>query len=103
MLTFAELRMRWPWKPIRNCPGRYVLDRDHSHLSLSMLLDSPAHSNIFHSAAAQDPIHVVRLEDGGIISYAHPDGRMVHTLNTPEGFSRKLQQLGLEVEEGDRL
>lgn len=95
MPTFEELRVRWPWNPIRNCPGRLVLAPGHSHLSLSMLLDRPVHSDTFYSSVAHDPILVVWLEDGGIISYARPDGRMVHTLNTPDGFARKLQQLGI--------
>ena len=33
--------------------------------------------------------------DGGVISYAWPDGRFVHTIGDVDGFARKLAQLGL--------
>ena len=46
-------------------------------------------------AAARDPVHVAALDGGGLISYARPDGSWAHTLNTPEGFARKLAQLGI--------
>jgi 2-polyprenyl-3-methyl-5-hydroxy-6-metoxy-1,4-benzoquinol methylase len=43
-------------------------------------------------------VYVVVLDGGGLISYRHADGRFVHTLNTPEGFGRKLDQLGIRLE-----
>jgi hypothetical protein len=46
-------------------------------------------------AAAKDPVIVAPIVDGGLISYRKADGTYVHTLNTSEGFERKLQQLGL--------
>ena len=45
--------------------------------------------------AARDTVVVARLADGGLISYRREDGSFVHTLNTPEGFERKLRQLGI--------
>jgi hypothetical protein len=39
---------------------------------------------------------IVRLADGGFISYRKPDGRYLHTLATPEAFERKCRQLGGE-------
>ena len=48
--------------------------------------------------AAKDRVLVVPLEDGGLISYARADGRLVHTLNTAEGFGRKLSQLRISLE-----
>lgn len=47
------------------------------------------------SPHATDPIELVVLEDGAVLSYRKPDGRYVHTLNTPEGLARKLAQLEL--------
>jgi hypothetical protein len=47
-------------------------------------------------AAAKDPVIVASLEDGGLISYRKPDGTYVHTLNSREGFARKLRQLGID-------
>ena len=46
--------------------------------------------------SARDVVLVVRLEGGGLISYRREDGSFLHTLNTPEGFMRKLLQLGIE-------
>jgi hypothetical protein len=45
--------------------------------------------------AARDPVLVASMDDGGLISYRKPDGTFVHTLNSREGFERKLQQLGI--------
>lgn len=44
---------------------------------------------------AKDPVIVAALSDGGLISYRKSDGTYVHTLNSRDGFARKLQQLGL--------
>jgi hypothetical protein len=48
-----------------------------------------------HLARAKDPVLVARLDDGGLISYRKPGGSYVHTLNTLNGFERKLQHLGI--------
>lgn len=54
----------------------------------------------YRSGAARDTVLVVVLDGGGgLISYRHADGSYVHTLNTQEGFARKLKQLGIEVVE----
>ena len=45
--------------------------------------------------AARDPVIVTPLDDGGLISYRKADGLFLHTLNTREGFERKLRQLGI--------
>lgn len=68
-------------------------------ISFEMLLDDPCAPQVLSSPHANDPVLVVELEDGGIISYQQADGRMIHTLNTPEGFSRKLQQLKIPMAE----
>jgi hypothetical protein len=44
---------------------------------------------------ARDAVLVARFPDGGLISYVREDGTLTHTLNTPEGLSRKLRQLGI--------
>ena len=51
-------------------------------------------------AAARDRVVVTRLGEDpawGLISYARPDGTWVHTANTPEGFARKLADLGITL------
>jgi len=97
--TFEEAWARWPWRPIRNCPGRFVLPRIDQPLTFDTLLGLSSSFKEFSSHTAKDPVLVVPLEDGGFISYRQPDGRLIHTLNTPEGFSRKLRQLGIALPE----
>ena len=95
--TFQELWARWPWRPIRNCPGRFNLPWTEQPISFEVLLDYSCIPQAFSSPAAKDPVLVVTLEDGGLISYRQTDGRLIHTLNTPEGFSLKLQQLRISL------
>ena len=97
--TFQELWGRWPWRPIRNCPGRFVLPWTEGPISFEVLLACSCVPQAFSSPAAKDSVLVVPLEDCGLISYRQPDGRVIHTLNTPEGFSRKLQQLEITLQE----
>jgi len=85
------------WRPMRGCPGRSIWTGD-DRLTPADLAGTGASVHILHSRTAPDPVHVVRLEAGGLISYAKADGRFVHTLNTPEGFARKLTQLGVALE-----
>jgi len=46
---------------------------------------------------AQDEGLVAWIAGGGILSYRRSDGTYVHTLNTSEGFARKLAQLGIDL------
>jgi hypothetical protein len=45
---------------------------------------------------AVDAVIACRIPGGGLISYRKPDGTYLHTLNTREGYERKLEQLGIE-------
>ena len=92
-MTFAELFAAWPWKAIPHCPGRFVLPP--SALTAEQLIqdDRPLSEQLLPST--RDPVIVAALEDGGVISYRRHDGRYVHTLNTAEGFARKLSDLGV--------
>ena len=92
--TYASLLAAGPWRALRYCPGRSVW-QGPSGLTPADLAGADARVQIFRVEAAPDPVHVVALADGGLISYARPDGRFVHTLNTPEGFARKLEDLGI--------
>ena len=49
---------------------------------------------------ARDPVLVVEFEGGGLISCLREAGTLMHTLNTSEGFHRKLRQLGVDLEAG---
>ena len=94
-MTFAELMRSGDWQPIRNCPGRYILRGARNDLRLQELLADDVEVEEYHVNTAPDTVLVMQLEDGGIISYQREDGSFLHTLNTPEGFRRKLLQLGI--------
>ncbi len=92
--TFEDLRGRFPWRPLRGCPGRYVLAGGASASSPAELFGALA----FHetrSAHAPDRVIVAPVEGGGLISYAKQDGTFIHTLSDAAGFRRKLAVLGL--------
>jgi hypothetical protein len=44
---------------------------------------------------ARDAVLIAKFPGGGLISYVREDGTLTHTLNTIEGLSRKLRQLGV--------
>ena len=95
MVSLHTLLDRWQWKPIRNCPGRFILVTTDRSVPLDTLVGSDCHAQVFACEAAKDKVLVVPLDVGGLISYARGDGSVVHTLNTAEGFDRKLSQLGI--------
>ena len=92
-MTFTQLFAAWPWKPIPNCPGRFVLPP--STLTPHDLAGDAHTFSEYRVPSARDPVAVAAIDDGGVISYRRADGSYVHTLNTPEGFERKLATLGL--------
>jgi hypothetical protein len=96
-VSFDELMNTWRWKPIRNCPGRFVLSNTAINPSLIEMVGEGVEISEFHVEAAKDAVMVVRLSEGGIISYKRQDGTFLHTLNTAEGFERKLRQLGIKL------
>ena len=97
MKSFDQLFKERDWRPIRNCPGRYVLRETSDRLSPADILGEAGIVSEHRVQSAQDTVLVLRLEDGGgLISYRRDDGSLLHTLNTPEGFERKLRQLEIE-------
>lgn len=96
-MYIQTLLERWQWKPIRNCPGRFVLLTTDYSMPLDSLLGRRCTAQSFITHATRDRVFVVPLQDGGVISYARADGRVVHTLNTAVGFARKLSQLGITL------
>jgi len=96
-MTFDEVRGAWAWKPIRNCPGRYVLHGAGNELRPQDILGNDAGAREYRVDAAKDAVLVIEIEGGGLISYRRTDGTFLHTLNTPEGFRRKLSQLGIDL------
>ena len=99
MITFDELAAKWELKPIHNCSGRFVIRTPTVNLSPRELLGAEVEIQTFNVAAARDTVLVARLRGGGLISYRRMDGTHLHTLNTIEGFERKLLDLCIEIEE----
>ena len=98
MTDFERLKAAWTWRPLPNCPGRFVLRDAPQDLDPRVLLGPDADFCRFTVPATPDPVVVARFDDGGLISYEHADGTYVHTLNTSEGFARKLSQLGIPLD-----
>ena len=96
-MTFDAVRELGEWAPIRDCPGRFVLRGVRPTLGVTDLLGGVAGVRQFQSPGAGDAVWVVCLEDGGTISYRRPAGTWLHTLNTKEGFRRKLEQLEISL------
>ena len=99
MITFDELMAKWSWKPIRGCPGRYILNTAPASLLPEDLLGPDVEVSTFRVQAARDTVVVVRMDRGGLISYRQTDEAYLHTLNDAEGFERKLLALGIELKD----
>lgn len=65
-------------------------------MSLRDLLGNDIEVAEYQVDTAKDLVLVARLDKGGLISYKRKDGSLLHTLNTPAGFRRKLSQLGIK-------
>ena len=97
MISFEELMARYRWQEIRNCPGRYMAGDIPDGFTVSDLLGTMLEETPLESPAARDEVIVTPLDAGGIVSFKRTDGTYRHTLNTPEGFERKLAHLGLTI------
>jgi hypothetical protein len=67
-------------------------------LPIAVLLGCEAPVTSHDIPSARDRVLVARLRDGGVISYLRANGTCLHTLNTADGFDRKLRQLGIAPE-----
>ena len=98
--TLEQLRRDWTFEELAGCPGRSVLRGAPRGLPPTDLVGTGVPLLGHVSRAAADAVLVARLGpgEGGLISYLHADGTYTHTLNTEQGFVRKLAQLELETE-----
>jgi hypothetical protein len=96
-MTFDSVKGLGEWKPIRDCPGRFVLHGVPPTYSITDLFGESVSIQQFQSPRARDVVCVVCLDDGGMISYHRSSGTWLHTLNTKEGFRRKLDQLKISL------
>jgi hypothetical protein len=96
-MTFLSMLIKGDWKPIPNCPGRYVLRGVSPNLSISELFGQNITIYQFNTPLAKDPVFVACIEGGGMISYLRSGGKWVHTLCNDDGFKRKLQQIKINL------
>ena len=96
-MTFDTAMTLGDWEPIRDCPGRFVLRNASTDTSVAKLLGQGVEVQQFQSPKARDTVFVASIEGGGVISYLHSSGSWTHTLCTPDGFSRKLDQLQITL------
>ena len=80
---------------MRKCPGRYALASGPVVTPPEQIVPGATGSSEHVCSTATDPVIVTPFEDGGLISYRRAGGLFLHTLNTREGFERKLRQLGV--------
>lgn len=99
-MSFDEIFASWNWKPIRGCAGRFVMRGARADLRPEDIIGCDSQTIEFEVRAAKDIVVVARLSGGGLISYKREEGSFVHTLNTSEGFARKLEQLGINLRDG---
>lgn len=94
-VTVSMLLDRWAWRPIPNCPGRYALKAGAVVTPPEDVACGAKRGSEYVSVSSRDPVIVTPLDDGGLISYRKAGGLFLHTLNTREGFERKLRHLGI--------
>ena len=90
-----RLRQQFAWRPIHGCPGRFMLQHPEDAAALVESLAVGTSPRRHRADAAQDPVLVVPIEEGGLIGHLKPDGRTLWSLNDAGGFTRKLMQLGI--------
>lgn len=93
--SFQQLYEAHDWREIPRCPGRYIARGLDERLTLAELAGSDEGAKAFETRSARDTVLVMKIPDGGIISYRRADGTCLHTLNTDSGFYRKLADLGI--------
>eukprot|EP01121_Diplochlamys_sp_Union-15-3_P012114 TRINITY_DN3590_c0_g1_i2.p1 TRINITY_DN3590_c0_g1~~TRINITY_DN3590_c0_g1_i2.p1 ORF type:complete len:126 (+),score=24.03 TRINITY_DN3590_c0_g1_i2:39-380(+) len=105
-VTFDWLYNKYEWKPIKDCPGRYVLKKGSQHISTIPPLQVIGEGCTLQlhqlEVIGKDPIYVIKFptDGGGLLSFHKIDqGRYVHTLNTPSGLTRKLEAMKVSLKE----
>lgn len=98
--SFEDLLATARWRPIRDCPGRFVLCGPPTTATPRDLAGPEVCVEEYRVACTPDRVLVARLPGGGLLSFLKPDGRFVHTLNTEDGLRRRLARLGLAPEDG---
>ncbi len=93
-VVFQEVFDEWNWKPIRNCPGRFIFAEGSTELTVNDIARVKLPVYEFETEVVPDKVIIIEFGDGGgLISYIKNAGKFLHTLNNEDGFARKLRQL----------
>ncbi len=65
-MTFQELLTAHKWKPIPNCPGRYVLEKPEPTLSPNQLAQVDHAAAEYRVKAARDIVLVLLLDGASV-------------------------------------
>jgi hypothetical protein len=93
--TFAAVYEAYAWRPMPHCPGRFLRAHPRVDRTLDAWLTAHPRARRHVTPRAPDPVWVLPLDGGGLVSYEKPDGTFLHTLGDADGFERKLDTLGL--------
>lgn len=91
-ISFSTLLKKHTWRPIPNCPGRYVLADGPIAADIQTLTGSDLPVSEARYPGARDPVCTCRFAGGGLISYRQGT-RYLHTLCDSAGFERKMTAL----------
>jgi hypothetical protein len=94
-MNSKQLMGKYRWVQFTRETNRWHLEQKWSALTVEELFGEDVSVIRHHSAGASMVLFIVRLEDGGVISYQSENGQYLHTLNTLTTFKRKIWDLGL--------
>ena len=98
---FQQVFERWAWKPIRNCPGRYIFAPGAVSLTVNEIASGDFFVFDAESDVVPDTFLVMKFGDdsGGLISYRKSENSFLHTLGDEAGFLKKLKQLKVNLQD----
>ncbi|MEY3214478.1 MAG: hypothetical protein RIT28_4959 [Pseudomonadota bacterium] len=94
--SWRALASAHDWRPIPGCPGRFVWCGGKSALPPASFVAGATVGPERRVPGARDPVVVVPLAEGGLLSYRQAAGTWTHTRGDGDGFGRTLAQLGIE-------
>lgn len=80
--SLQQLWSKWPWKPVKNEPGRYNMKRVGDGIPPVALCETAGLGKV-KCVQVKPALLIIDLEGGGgLVTIKNPDGTFVHTLNT---------------------
>jgi len=74
--NFEQAFVQWNWKPIRNCPGRFIFAEGRSRLIAEEIAGIKIKTYEFRSEKVPDKVLVAKFNTGGgLISYLKEVGK----------------------------